>query len=113
MKKIAFTDILLVVSVVLITLQVKSCFTKVQKPEKMIRNEVELEHLRKELIKDSLIHVIELAEKDSVINGLKGQFAATTPKLQQSKKDYEKVRPVINGLTDNELLQRANNFTPK
>ena len=111
--KINTTDILLIALVALLTWNIRGCFTKVQKPEKMIRNEVELEHLRKELIKDSLIHVIELAEKDSVINGLKGQFAATTPKLQQSKKDYEKVRPVINGLTDNELLQRANNFTPK
>lgn len=105
--------ILLIALGVFITLTIKSCTDKAKRTDRMIEDAVKVKYLEEDRLKDSVRHVIELAAKDSVIASLKQQFAATTPQLQQSKKDYEKIRPVINGLSNNELLQRANSFVPK
>lgn len=78
----------------------------------MIRNEERIKYLEEMRLADSVNHISELALKDSEIADLKERFAATTPRLQQAKKDYDKIRPVINALDNNELLQRANGFKP-
>jgi hypothetical protein len=112
MKGINFNTILLLIIVGFAVWTIRGCVTKSSKPEQMIRNEIELEHLKSDKLKDSINQIILLAAKDSVIESIRDQLASTTPKLQQSKKDYEKIRPVINNLSDNELLQRANSFKP-
>lgn len=107
------TTLLLIAIVGILVWNIRGCFTKVQKPEQMIRDQVEREHLEKDRLKDSVRHVIELAAKDSVIETIKDQLAATNPKLQQSKNDTKKIPVIINALSNNELLQRANGFVPK
>ncbi len=59
--------ILSLILVAVVAWNVRGCFTKVQKPEQMIRNEERLKYLEAERVKDSVAYVSRIAFYDSAL----------------------------------------------
>ena len=100
------TIILAIALVALLTWNIRGCFTKVEKPEKMIRNEVELEHLKKELpvVQQELTAVT--AKYDSAISVSQERSNQLSNSYKATKIIYEKIPVIVNDF-DREQLRRA------
>lgn len=106
MKGINLTTLLLIAVAVFVTLQVNSCFSKVHKPEQMIRNEERLKYLEEKRLSDSVILIETRSKYDSLIALSDERLGQLLSKFQQTKIIYEKV-PVVIGNYDREQLRRA------
>ena len=107
------TTILIVVLAIAVTVLVMILTKKPQVSEEMIVNRERVKHLEEIRLRDSVQYEKDMSAKDSIIQNIKDDFAATTPKLQQSRNETKKIPVVINSLNNNELLNRANSFTPR
>jgi len=96
---------LLIGVAVLLTLQLKSCFDKVEKPEQMIRNEERLKYLEQERIKDSINYVEVMAMYDSLIVISKQKFDELENKKQPIKNAIKQVSNTVDNF-DREQLRR-------
>jgi len=106
MKSINFNTILLIGVAVLLTLQLRSCFDKVHKPESMIRNEERIKYLEEKRLSDSVVLVQTRSMYDSLISASKQKTVVLAGQFQQTKKIYDKIPVIINDL-DREQLRRS------
>lgn len=106
MKWSSPTLLLFILVAVLITLQFKSCFDKVNKPEQMIRNEERLKYLEKERLADSVVIVEKVRKYDSLIALSMEKSNQLATKYQTVKTIYEKIPVIVNDF-DREQLRRA------
>jgi len=110
MNKISLSDILFIGCAVLLTLQINSCFSKVHKPESMIRSEVENELLKAELPKIKQELTVVTAKYDSLLSLSYERTLQLANSYKATKIIYEKI-PVIVGHLDKEQLRAgANNY---
>lgn len=110
MPKINLTTLLLIAVAVFVTLQVKSCFSNVSKPEQMIRNEERLKYLEEKRLSDSVILVETRYKYDSAVSASNQRIAELQNKFQQTKIIYEKVPVVINNLDREQLRSAVSNY---
>lgn len=100
--------ILLIALGVFIALGIKSCVTKIQKPDKMIRNEVEIENLQKQV--PALIR-----ERDSIRAAYDSLISLSQTRFNDLEKQKQPIKyviqntPVIISNYDKEQLRRAIN----
>jgi hypothetical protein len=105
MKPLNLTTVLLIAIAVLVTLQLSALFRGSAKPESMIRNEVELEHLRKELpgIKEELATI--QGRYDSLLMASGERLTQLENKKQPIYNAIKNVRSTVADL-DKEQLRR-------
>ena len=110
MKGINFNTILLIGVTVLLTMQLRSCFDKVHKPESMIRNEVELEHLKKDIVRDSIYYTGIINVLSDSIQSVKSKDNVFVNKLQTNDKKIKASNDRVSSLTDAELESGFANY---
>lgn len=108
MKKISLSDIFLMGFVVMLTLQIDSCFTKLRKPEQMIRNEERLKILEEKRLEDSVTLALTRSMYDSLI-ALSWDRINSLENSKQPIKYAIKQIPVIVGSLDKEQLRAGAN----
>lgn len=81
--------ILLIALGVFVALGIKSCVTKIQKPEKMIRNEVEIENLQKQV--PALIR-----ERDSIRAAYDSLISLSQTRFNDMEKQKQPIYHAIN-----------------
>lgn len=103
MKGISLNTILLIGVAVLLTLQLNSCFSKVHKPEQMIRNEERLKYLEKERLADSIALVERRVQYDSVTALLMKKDTVIVTKLIANDKKQQNIITVVRDASKDEL----------
>ncbi len=109
--KLPLNNILWIAVTVLITLQVKSCFTKTPPNEKLIRTEEQIKQVEQKRISDSLLNASFLKVKDDSIMSLKEQLFGNNHKLQVNKNTYDKVKPIVTDYSREQLRSEAVRYT--
>ena len=106
MARLNIPLLLTIAVTVLLTLQLKSCFTPVRKPEEMVRNEERIKYLEAQRITDS-VELVDTREKyDSLI--FISLLKVSSFEIQKQPIRYAiKQVPVIVGNYDKEQLRRA------
>jgi len=106
LKLPSLNTILLIGAAVLLTMQLRSCFDRVHKPEQMIRNEERLKYLEQERLKDSVNYVEVMAMYDSLIVISKQKFDELENRKQPIKNAIKQSNTVVDNF-DREQLRRA------
>lgn len=106
MKLISRNDILLVAVVFMAAWLIRGCFTKVSKPEQMIRNEERIKYLEQERVEDSVVWVKREAAIDSLLSLSMKRYDNSEQRKQPLIKKYEQIPVIVNDL-DREQLRRA------
>ena len=106
MARLNIPLLLTIAVTVLLTLQLKSCFTPVRKPEEMVRNEERIKYLEADRRKDSIAFHKEIKWYDSLLALEMSKDKDLQIKYIPLKKTYDKIPVVINDF-DREQLRRA------
>lgn len=108
--KINITTILYVGIAVLLTLQLKSCFDKVHKPESMIRDQERIKYLEEKRLSDSTIFADKIRMYDSLLSASEQRSLQLANKFQSTKVIYERIPFVVNNLDKEQLRAGANEY---
>lgn len=108
--KVALNDMLLIGFAVMLTLQINSCFSKVHKPESMIRNEEKIKAYESELpkIKQQLSDIT--AKYDSLLLVSAERILQLSQAYKATKIYYEKIPVIVGNLDKEQLRSGANNY---
>ena len=101
--KVNLNTILLIGVAVLLTLQLRSCFDKVRKPDEMIRKEERLKYLEEKRLTDSMYYARTIQVLTDSIQSLKSKDNIFVNKLQTNDKKIKASNDRVNSLTDDEL----------
>lgn len=107
------TTILLMIVTGLVVFIIMFAFKKSQPNGELIRSEMRREMSEQKRISDSVYYTARLEQKDSVIADILQRVAVKNNQTTQLKKDYEKIRPSIEPIGNNDLLRRANAWQPE
>lgn len=107
MNKINIPLLLTIAVTVLLTLQLKSCFTKSIPNEKLIRTEEQIKAKEEKRISDSLLMDAYIQIKNDSIFTLKEQLLNNGVRLQVNKNNYDKIKPVVIDYSREQLRAEA------
>lgn len=93
-----------------ITWNLKGCLTASPPNEKLIRAEIELEHLEQTRLSDSIAADRERAMYDSIISALKTKDAGVVIQYKKSQDAYNKVPSVVISFDKEQLRTEASRY---